>query len=168
MSTFALSPLANIGIIRLQKDDIASSAEDSDRSRVRIWTTTEAVGFGKSLSRRQKQPDSPTRSGWKEGRGSRLVAKAGPPSNTTLIFAFVFPLSLLVITVLNAIRIADKLDEKFLEELAVNQAIMNEDAAAAADDDNGDGYGSGHDSNLTVLEEEASVPRLRNRPKRLI
>ncbi|KAF3772025.1 hypothetical protein EJ110_NYTH58948 [Nymphaea thermarum] len=117
MSTFALSPLANIGIIRSQKDDIASSAEASDRSRVRIWTTTEAVGFGKSLSRRQKQPDSPTRSGWKEGRGYRLVAKAGPPSNTTLIFAFVFPLSLLVITVLNAIRIADKLDENFFEEV---------------------------------------------------
>ncbi|CAN6470718.1 unnamed protein product [Victoria cruziana] len=159
MSTFTLSLPANIGII--PSLNTASPGEAFDR--VRIWTTSGAVGFGKSLSGRQKQPASPTRSGWKEGRGSCLVARAGPPSNSTLIFAFVFPLSLLVITILNAIRIADKLDEKFMEELAVDQAIMNDDA-----DDNDDGYGSGRGSNLTVKEEETSVPRLRNRPKRPI
>lgn len=48
-----------------------------------------------------------------------VVARAGPPSTTSLIFAFVFPLSLLLVTIFTSIRIADKLDQQYLEE--VNQ-----------------------------------------------
>lgn len=46
-----------------------------------------------------------------------VVARAGPPSTTTLIFAFVFPLSLLLVTIFTSIRIADKLDQQYLEEV---------------------------------------------------
>lgn len=49
-------------------------------------------------------------------RGSAVVTRAGP-SSTSYIFAFVFPLSLLAITIFTSIRIADKLDKKFYEEV---------------------------------------------------
>ncbi|KAH6813859.1 high chlorophyll fluorescence 153 [Perilla frutescens var. frutescens] len=48
-------------------------------------------------------------------RGISVVTRAGP-STTTYIFAFVFPLTLLAVTFFTSIRIADKLDQKFLEE----------------------------------------------------
>ncbi|XP_077218005.1 high chlorophyll fluorescence 153 [Tasmannia lanceolata] len=81
-----------------------------------------------------------------------VVTRAGPPTTTNLIFAFVFPLSLLAVTIFTSIRIADKLDQDFIEELALNEAIMEEE-----------------DSDLDVsisLEQETAPPRTRNRPKR--
>lgn len=50
------------------------------------------------------------------GRGLTVVTRAGP-GTSSYIFAFVLPLSLLAITVFTSIRIADKLDEDFLEEV---------------------------------------------------
>ncbi|XP_059649167.1 uncharacterized protein LOC132295101 isoform X2 [Cornus florida] len=44
-----------------------------------------------------------------------LVTRAGP-TTSNYIFAFVLPLSLLAITIFTSIRIADRLDKKFLEE----------------------------------------------------
>ncbi|KAL2491701.1 Uncharacterized protein Adt_27329 [Abeliophyllum distichum] len=46
-----------------------------------------------------------------------VVTRAGP-SSTIYIFAFVLPLSLLAVTVFTSMRIADKLDQKFLEEVS--------------------------------------------------
>ncbi|KAL1822593.1 hypothetical protein ACET3Z_009371 [Daucus carota] len=85
-------------------------------------------------------------------RGSSVVTRAVPGPNT-YIFAFVFPLSLLVATVFTTIRISDKLDEDFLRELAVNKAILE----ASEDDDEVDG---------TSIMKEPERPRTRNRPKR--
>lgn len=49
-------------------------------------------------------------------RGLTVVTRAGP-STSSYVFAFFLPFSLIVITVLTSIRIADKLDQKFLEEV---------------------------------------------------
>ncbi|KAE9445834.1 hypothetical protein RHGRI_014400 [Rhododendron griersonianum] len=84
-------------------------------------------------------------------RGLSLVTR-GAPGTSTYIFAFFLPLSLLAITVFTSIRIADKLDRDFLEEMAINQAIME------ADEEDGDAG--------MPLEEKPSLPRTRNRPKR--
>ncbi|GFY90498.1 hypothetical protein Acr_07g0006950 [Actinidia rufa] len=94
---------------------------------------------------------TPVRFCRRKSRGSSVVTRAGPGTNT-YIFAFVLPLSLLAITVFTSIRIADKLDREFLEEVAVNQAIME------AEEEDGDAGMS--------LEEKPSLPRTRNRPKR--
>ncbi|ERM99389.1 hypothetical protein AMTRI_Chr12g266870 [Amborella trichopoda] len=89
-------------------------------------------------------------------KGVLVVPRAGggPPSSTILIFAFVFPLSLIAITVLTSIRIADKLDQQFLEELAANQAIVEDEDGN--DDDNA----------IFVGDEKPALSRTRNRPKR--
>lgn len=50
-------------------------------------------------------------------RGELLVTNAGPPSSTSLILAFILPLSLLAGTVFASIRIADDLDDKFLQDV---------------------------------------------------
>ncbi|KAI3425606.1 uncharacterized protein J3R85_010127 [Psidium guajava] len=83
-------------------------------------------------------------------RGVRLVARAGP-SSSSYAFAFVVPLSLLVVTIFASIKIADKLDRDFLEELAINQAIKDADEG---DDDE------------VSLKEKPVLSRTRNRPKR--
>ncbi|KAK6121569.1 hypothetical protein DH2020_044689 [Rehmannia glutinosa] len=85
-------------------------------------------------------------------RGISVVTRAGP-SSTSYIFAFVFPLSLLAVTILTSIRIADKLDQKFLEELAINEAIL--EAEENVDDE------------VSISSEKEPTPiRSRNRPKR--
>ncbi|CAK9170542.1 unnamed protein product [Ilex paraguariensis] len=89
--------------------------------------------------------------GCRKTRGLSLVTRAGPSTNS-YIFAFVFPLSLLAVTIFTSARVADKLDEKFLEELEVNQAILEAEEYA------GDA--------VISLEEEPALPRSRNRPKR--
>ncbi|XP_030532209.1 uncharacterized protein LOC115742211 [Rhodamnia argentea] len=89
-------------------------------------------------------------SGGRADRGVRLVARAGP-SSSSYVFVFVFPLSLLVATIFASIKIADKLDRDFLEELAINQAIKDAD--------------EGDDAEV-FLEEKPVLSRSRNRPKR--
>ncbi|KAI3838043.1 hypothetical protein MKW98_008994 [Papaver atlanticum] len=86
-------------------------------------------------------------------RGFAIITRAAP-TTANLIFAFVFPLTLLLVTIFTSIKIADKLDQDFVEELAINQAIM-------------EGNDEKEDS-LASLEEEqpATVTRTRNRPKR--
>ncbi|KAH7864992.1 hypothetical protein Vadar_000894 [Vaccinium darrowii] len=82
-------------------------------------------------------------------RGLSVVTR-GAPSTGTYIFAFFLPLSLLAVTVFTSIRIADKLDRDFLEEMAINQAIMEgeeEDGVADAD------------AGMSLLEEKPSRPR---------
>ncbi|CAI9769462.1 unnamed protein product [Fraxinus pennsylvanica] len=81
-----------------------------------------------------------------------VVTRAGP-STSSYIFAFVLPLSLLAVTVFTSIRIADKLDQKFLEEVAINEAILE------AEED---------DEAKIHSEKEPAPPRIRNRPKRKV
>ncbi|GER43592.1 high chlorophyll fluorescence 153 [Striga asiatica] len=85
-------------------------------------------------------------------RGISVVTRAGP-SASSYIFAFVFPLSLLAVTIITSARIADKLDQKFFEELAINQAIL-------------EGEEENEDEISVPLEKEAKQTRSRNRPKR--
>ncbi|XP_008800261.1 uncharacterized protein LOC103714683 [Phoenix dactylifera] len=114
-------------------------------------------------------------------RERELVVRAGPPSTNSLILAFVLPFSLIAGTIFTSIRIADRLDEKYLEELAKNQAIVEENeaaAAAAAEDDGKEAQvveraipaAAGVDGDGKILlqkeEEVAAVPRARNRPRR--
>nr|XP_027107054.1 uncharacterized protein LOC113727219 [Coffea arabica] len=87
----------------------------------------------------------------KSSRGLSVVTKGGGPSSTSYIFAFIFPISLVAVTIFTAMRITDELDQKFLEELAVNQEILE------AGEEDGDRISS---------EEKPAVPRKRNRPKR--
>ncbi|XP_078446831.1 high chlorophyll fluorescence 153 [Wolffia australiana] len=104
--------------------------------------------------------DRPIRHGSRRIEG--FVVRAGPPSASTLAFAFVFPLSMVLGTVFASIRIADQLDEKYLQELSRNGSEMVE-----KEDENG-----GKDDQFitvgaaTSIEESSSAPRRRNRPKR--
>ncbi|XP_074556517.1 uncharacterized protein LOC141812404 [Curcuma longa] len=96
-------------------------------------------------------------------RRRRLIVRAGLPSTNSLILAFVLPLSLLLGTIFAAARIADRLDEKFLEELAMNEAILEEMDEDDADED--------EDDRGVLAEEEdgvAAIPKTRNRPKRVV
>lgn len=79
-----------------------------------------------------------------------MVLRAVPGPNTYL-FAFLFPISLLAATIFTSIRIADKLDDDFLQELAVNLAILE---------------GSEDDEDDDPSINESARPRTRNRPKR--
>ncbi|THU68945.1 hypothetical protein C4D60_Mb08t09180 [Musa balbisiana] len=101
-------------------------------------------------------------------RRRRLVVRAGPPSTNSLILAFVLPLSLLFGTIFTAARVADRLDEKYLEELAMNKAIMEEKEAEEDDSDKDGKVAAEEDGSILPDEEEgvAAVPRVRNRPKR--
>uniref|UniRef100_A0A7C9DQI3 Uncharacterized protein n=1 Tax=Opuntia streptacantha TaxID=393608 RepID=A0A7C9DQI3_OPUST len=95
-------------------------------------------------------------------RGLSMVTRAGP-STSQFIFAFAFPLTLLAITVVTAWRIGDKLDEKFLEELAMNEALR--EAEEYNDDDDDDDDKKVGEVGIQRKEEPA-LPRTRNRPKR--
>ncbi|KAL0923109.1 hypothetical protein M5K25_007154 [Dendrobium thyrsiflorum] len=100
--------------------------------------------------------------------GELAVVRAGPPSASTLILVFVLPLSLLIGTILVSIRIGNKLDEKFLEELAANQAMVEENEDAGAEEgQEGLEAREGEEDRVMVKEEiGAAAVRVRNRPKR--
>ncbi|XP_040992953.1 uncharacterized protein LOC121239719 isoform X1 [Juglans microcarpa x Juglans regia] len=108
-------------------------------------------------------------------RGSTAVTRAGL-STSSYVFAFALPLSLLAITIFASIRVADKLDRDFLQEvreallnwLALNQAIReaNEEENDDDDDDDDDDYEEEEDDIKIFLEKEPALQRTRNRPKR--
>ncbi|KAF7824645.1 Proteinase-activated receptor 1 like [Senna tora] len=85
-------------------------------------------------------------------RGSTVVTRAGP-SSSSYIFAFALPFSLLAITIFASLRIGERLDREFLEEMAMNEAIMETE-----EDD--------EDDIETYIQEEPALTRARNRPKR--
>ncbi|KAH9622934.1 hypothetical protein KSS87_013863 [Heliosperma pusillum] len=85
------------------------------------------------------------------GFGSSIVTRAGPTTNQ-FIFAFVFPLSLLAITVFTAFQVGNRLDQKFLEELAINEAMREEEEEFTGV--------------VTPKKEEPALPPSRNRPRR--
>ncbi|CAD6228271.1 unnamed protein product [Miscanthus lutarioriparius] len=117
----------------------------------------------------------------RRGRGRLMVVRAGgPPSTNQLILAFVLPLSLFVGTLVTAARVADDLDDRFLREMEINRAILEENEAsdedgAGEEDDDGDiiVYDEGEEEELPpvpVEEKEPAVagPRTRNRPRRRV
>ncbi|XP_022146328.1 uncharacterized protein LOC111015566 [Momordica charantia] len=84
----------------------------------------------------------------------RLLTTRAGASTSSYIFAFSIPFSLILITVLTALKIGDNLDKKFLEEVTLNEAIME------ADEENKD------DNSEISFEPKPALPRTRNRPKR--
>ncbi|KAK1278049.1 hypothetical protein QJS04_geneDACA023766 [Acorus gramineus] len=96
-------------------------------------------------------------------RSASLSVRAGPPSTTSYIFAFVFPLSLIAVTVISSIRISDSLDERFVEELAMNKAIMEESEADEAEEGAAE---EGVEEAKPMVVPTAAVGSVRNRPKR--
>ncbi|KAD3337778.1 hypothetical protein E3N88_33299 [Mikania micrantha] len=92
----------------------------------------------------------------RRSRGSLVATRAGAPGATTYMFAFLFPISLLAVTIFTSIRISDKLDRDFYQELEVNQSILE-----AEDEDE-----EVEEDVTPILEEPTSQQRTRNRPKR--
>ncbi|KAJ0978014.1 hypothetical protein J5N97_013488 [Dioscorea zingiberensis] len=97
-----------------------------------------------------------------------VVVRAGPPSSSTLLGVFLLPLSLLIGTILVSIRIADNLDEKYLKELAMNEAMAQENEAESEDEEGEEDEDESADEGkvLEVEEMVAPAPRIRNRPKK--
>uniref|UniRef100_A0A2P2INR8 High chlorophyll fluorescence 153 n=1 Tax=Rhizophora mucronata TaxID=61149 RepID=A0A2P2INR8_RHIMU len=95
--------------------------------------------------------------GRKTSRCLTVVTRAGP-TTATYVSAFLLPLSLLAITILTSMRIADKLDRDFLEELAINQAIREEEEVKEEDVD--------IDPEKQVKQPSFPSAGIRNRPKR--
>ncbi|PIA53707.1 hypothetical protein AQUCO_00900352v1 [Aquilegia coerulea] len=107
---------------------------------------------------------SPASNGFEKGKKKRrleVVTRAGL-SSTNLIFAFVMPITLVLVTVFTSIKIADKLDEDFMEELAKNEAIMQEEGV----DEGTSTLADDKSAVPTWAQEKPAVPRIRNRPKR--
>ncbi|XP_073127553.1 uncharacterized protein [Henckelia pumila] len=92
-------------------------------------------------------------------RGVSVVTRAGGISSSSYIFAFVLPLSLLAVTIFTSVRIADKLDQKFFEELAVNEAILEADEDGVENENE-------NENESTSSDKESAPIRSRNRPKR--
>ncbi|KAF7033064.1 hypothetical protein CFC21_044190 [Triticum aestivum] len=108
-------------------------------------------------------------------RRPMVVRAGGPPSTNVLILAFVLPLSLFVGTLVAAARVADDLDERFLREMEINKAILEENEASSeeAADGGGEYVVNGDEAALPAAEKEQVLvtatgtgTRARNRPKR--
>ncbi|KAJ6392842.1 hypothetical protein OIU77_022344 [Salix suchowensis] len=115
-------------------------------------------------------------------RGLIVVTRAGLSANS-YVLAFLLPLSLLAATIFTSIKIADKLDQDYLEELEIIQAIKeaddDSDDGEEEDDDSDDGEegdddvdheeDDGNTADISLEEELQPVlqrARTRNRPKR--
>ncbi|KAK6928824.1 hypothetical protein RJ641_005029 [Dillenia turbinata] len=106
--------------------------------------------------------------GRRRTRGLSVITRAGP-STSSYLFAFLLPLSLLAATVFTSIKIADKLDQQYLEELAINEAIRE-----AEEEDGGEDTSSDEETEPEnelepepelKLELEPALPQTRNQPK---
>ncbi|CAL5201540.1 unnamed protein product [Lathyrus oleraceus] len=93
---------------------------------------------------------------YRKPRPATVVTRAGANASS-YAFAIAMPLSLLGITVFTALRIGEKLDQDYYEEMAMNEAIMEVDEEEEEDHD---------DDAETYLQEEPVLPSGRNRPKR--
>ncbi|CAF2031068.1 uncharacterized protein BNAC07G43330D [Brassica napus] len=91
----------------------------------------------------------------RRNRDCSYVARAGP-STSSYLLAFAIPATLIAATVFTSARIADKLDDDFLEDIALNQAIK-----AAEEGDNAEG-----EISLDDVIKEPVLQRTRKRPKR--
>ncbi|KDO83243.1 hypothetical protein CISIN_1g032144mg [Citrus sinensis] len=98
-------------------------------------------------------------------RGSNLkvVTRAGA-SSSSYVFAFVLPLSLLALTVFASLKLDDKLERQYLEELIINEAMKDQEEQQYDEDEDEE-----EEDDQVLLEEkflEPALPRTRNRPKR--
>ncbi|KAF8110856.1 hypothetical protein N665_0078s0049 [Sinapis alba] len=91
----------------------------------------------------------------RRSRDCSVVVRAGP-STSSYLLAFAIPATLIAATVFTSAKIADKLDDDFLEDIALNQAIK-----AAEDGENAEG-----EISLDDLIKEPVLQRTRKRPKR--
>ncbi|KAG2244280.1 hypothetical protein Bca4012_015500 [Brassica carinata] len=91
----------------------------------------------------------------RRNRDCGYVARAGP-STSSYLLAFAIPATLIAATVFTSAKIADKLDDDFLEDIALNQAIK-----AAEEGENAEG-----EISLDDLIKEPVLQRTRKRPKR--
>ncbi|KAF8646968.1 hypothetical protein HU200_065481 [Digitaria exilis] len=107
-----------------------------------------------------------------------VVRAGGPPSTNALILAFVLPLSLFVGTLVTAARVGDDLDERFLREMEINKAILEENEAESDEDSEfGEREEEEEDDEQAPIPAEENVPvvagaaaatRTRNRPRRQV
>lgn len=100
-------------------------------------------------------------------RGSNLkvVTRAGA-SSSSYVFASVLPLSLLALTVFASLKLDDKLERQYLEELIINEAMKDQEEQQY---DEYEEEEEEDDDDQVLLEEklpEPALPRTRNRPKR--
>ncbi|ESW21011.1 hypothetical protein PHAVU_005G033400 [Phaseolus vulgaris] len=96
-------------------------------------------------------------------RRSTVAAARAGPSTKSILFAIALPSSLLAVTIFAALRMGDKLDREWREEIAKNEAAKELEGYDDSDD------GSEDDSIETYVQEEPALqeePTLRNRPKR--
>ncbi|KAF5742425.1 hypothetical protein HS088_TW09G00473 [Tripterygium wilfordii] len=98
----------------------------------------------------------------RQPRGIAVVTRAGTPSTSSYVFAITLPLSLLAVTVFTSLRIADRLDRDYLEELAINEAIKE---AEEGEREEGD-VEIEEEEESAAAAQEPELPRTRNRPKR--
>ncbi|CAF2132538.1 hypothetical protein IGI04_013610 [Brassica rapa subsp. trilocularis] len=91
----------------------------------------------------------------RRNRDRSYVARAGP-STSSYLLAFAIPATLIAATVFTSAKIADKLDDDFLEDIALNQAIK-----AAEEGENAEG-----EISLDDVIKEPVLQRTRKRPKR--
>ncbi|CAN7070189.1 unnamed protein product [Brassica oleracea var. botrytis] len=93
-----------------------------------------------------------------------VVARAGP-STSSYLLAFAIPATLIAATVFTSAKIADKLDDDFLEDVRLPalslQIALNQAIKAAEDGENGQG-----ETSLDDLIKEPVLQRTRKRPKR--
>ncbi|MED6128593.1 hypothetical protein PIB30_099410 [Stylosanthes scabra] len=104
-------------------------------------------------------------------RASTVAPPRAGPTSSSIAFAIGLPLSLLAVTVLTSLRIANKLDQQFYEEMAMNEAIMEADEDYEDDDEDEDYYNDADDEGAdddaeTPIQQEPALPRTRNRPIR--
>ncbi|KAL9264413.1 Bidirectional sugar transporter SWEET1-like protein [Drosera capensis] len=127
--------------------DIRSVSPSHCHSAKRMLATSRGLSIHTSnLARLGSRLDfTNTRRRW-----TSLVTQAGLTSNS-FVLAFALPLGLLVITIVTAWRIGDQLDQKFLEELAINEAIREADEVEDEDNDM-----------VIPVPEEPARPRTRN------
>ncbi|RID77732.1 hypothetical protein BRARA_A00616 [Brassica rapa] len=93
-------------------------------------------------------------------RDCSVVARAGP-STSSYLLAFAIPATLIAATVFTSAKIADKLDDDFLEDRLCLQIALNQAMKAAEDGENAEGG-----SSLDDLIKEPVLQRTRKRPKR--
>lgn len=90
-------------------------------------TLTQSLPFTFPARASFRPPPSPpihfaSNSCCRKPRGLTVVTRAGP-STSSYVFAFALPLSLLAITILVSLRIGERLDREFLEEVMGNICV---------------------------------------------
>ncbi|BAT93458.1 hypothetical protein LR48_Vigan05g013000 [Vigna angularis] len=103
--------------------------------------------------------------GSRKRRSTAVVARAGP-NTKSILFAIALPSSLLAVTIFSALRMGDKLDQDWREEMAKMEAAKELDEYDDSDDGSQDDSMETYVQEEPALKEEPTLPHTRNRPKR--